>query len=202
MNKCFCMIAVSIVCFCSAAHALTEVWHVALTNSSSEFVAGAPVQIIPDGVGGVACVYTAADTIETQQWTVILWLDAKGGQIYQTMQSSWNQWTVLGLDPTHLVYGNTFDSWAGGSGNSNGSGSSIVVVKSGNKTTATPINNCFGATGNMNWGAQGTGPLLLQNDKTGFFIIRYIGGNVNDYNAETRAYSPSPNFELVRFSYK
>ena len=208
INKCLSVVAVSIVCLGDAAHALTEQWHVALTNSSQQVYSW---QAIPDGLGGVACSYSYNSGLEVGtspvNFTVILWIDSKGRQIYQATQQSLGAgagngggWSIFSFDANHLVYGANF--WSGSSTYYNVSGyplswpttTCVLVNKSGAKTTETPIANCFGFN-------TFSGPFSpqqpLQNDKTGFFVIRFTG-NYNDFNNSTG----SGNYELVRFSYK
>ena len=160
MNKCFCMVAVSVVCLCGTAHALTEAWHVSLTNTSGAFLQGG-CQVIPDGSGGVACSYTLnSDT------NVIQWVNAQGHQIYSCALSATNinSLTIIGLDKSHLVY--SIDPTG-----------CVVVDKLGRETH---VANSQIMTG------RDFQP--LQNDKNGFFIIRYTGDGADG--------------ELVRFLYK
>ena len=160
MNKCFCMVAVSVICLCASAYALTEAWHVSL-HTNGRFREDIGWQVIPDGTGGVACNYYFG----TGDTNVVQWFNAKGHQIYSGMQLNPNSLKIIGLDKSHLVY------------NINDTKDCVVVDKLGRETH---VANSQIMTG------RDFQP--LQNDKNGFFIIRYTGDGSDG--------------ELVRFVYR
>ena len=205
INKCLSIVAVSIVCLGGAAQALTEQWHFTLTNSAC-FFNGQGWQIVPDGAGGVACSFNAANKyyipgVEPTLFTVILWLDVKGNLLYQTMKPYWfsDGWRIFSFDANHLVYGCDLSTSSaltndGAPNTIYPSNTCVLVSKSGIKITETPVANCFGFNG-FGFNVDSSPGQGLQNDKNGFFAIRYSGTQAN-------VGSSNSVIELVRYSYK
>jgi len=123
--------------FCQPALAVTKEWSFALPENASV------LQVVADDVGGVAVAYQAP----SDPTTFVVWLNARGRQIYQRLLSAPLPASILGVNNRALVI--------------QIEGESIVVVDRNGRESTVP--NAFGQFPNFSPNAP--------TDRNGFFAV-------------------------------